>query len=201
VDNLKAKQAAAQTARLTVGVRQVINRIKVRPQTRYEDTALEERIRQSFQRDPVVDSLEITVDVQNGIAELFGSVETAFERTWAENLASRVNGIISVKNYLAVTGYFDPNLYDPYLDDWYSGDGPDYYNPPVTLKSDRSIKQAIENEFFWSPFVDGDDIDVQVENGRATLTGKVDSWSEYSAASDNAFDGGAVVVYNDLKVR
>ena len=201
VDNLKAKRAAAQTARHTVGVLQVANRLKVRPATIVDDADLEERIRRSFERDPVVEAAEITVDVQYGIAELFGSVDTAFERTWAEDLASRVGGVVAVKNYLAVTGYFDPYLYDPYLGDPYLGDGPDYYDPPVTLETDPSIKEDIESEFFWSPFVDGEDIDVSVENGRATLTGHVDSWAEYSAASENAFEGGAVVVYNRLEVR
>ena len=201
VDNLKAKKAAARTARNTVGVLQVANRLKVRPETPVEAPALEDRIQASFERDPVVEASEITIDVQNGVAELFGSVDTAFERSWAEDLAARVNGVIAVRNYLAVTGYFDPYLYDPYLDDWYAGDAPDYYDPPVTMKSDYTIRQEIEEEFFWSPFVDGGDIDIEVDNGRATLTGHVDSWAEYSAASDNAFEGGAVVVYNELEVR
>ncbi len=201
VDNLKAKKAAARTARNTVGVLQVANRLKVRPETPVEAPALEDRIRATFERDPVVEATEITIDVQNGVAELFGSVDTAFERSWAEDLAARVDGVIAVRNYLAVTGYFDPYLYDPYLDDWYAGDAPDYYDPPVTMKSDDTIREEIEEEFFWSPFVDGGDIDIEVDNGRATLTGHVDSWSEYSAASDNAFEGGAVVVYNQLEVR
>jgi osmotically-inducible protein OsmY len=201
VDNLKAKKAAARTARHTVGVLQVANRLKVRPDTPVDAPALEDRIRASFERDPVVESPEITIDVQNGVAELFGSVDTAFERSWAEDLAARVSGVIAVRNYLAVTGYFDPYLYDPYLDDWYAGDAPDYYDPPETMKSDWTIREEIEEEFFWSPFVDGGDIDIEVDNGRATLTGHVDSWAEYSAASENAFDGGAVVVYNELEVR
>ena len=33
-----------------------------------------------------------------------------------------------------------------------------------------------------------------------TLTGTVDSWGEYSAATDNAYEGGAVHVDNDLVV-
>jgi len=57
-----------------------------------------------------------------------------------------------------------------------------------------------EDEFFWSPFVDGDDITVQMEDGVAELTGTVDTWSEREAAEENARQGGAVIVDNDLLV-
>ena len=48
--------------------------------------------------------------------------------------------------------------------------------------------------------MDGDDIVVTVEDGKATLTGNVDSWSEYSAATENAYEGGATWVDNELDV-
>jgi osmotically-inducible protein OsmY len=38
--------------------------------------------------------------------------------------------------------------------------------------------------------VDEGDVDVTVINGRAKLTGEVDSWSEYGAAARNAYEGG-----------
>jgi len=201
VDNLKAKRAAAQTARLTVGVLGVANRIKVRPKIPTEDAALAARITAAFKRDPVVDAPEITVAVKNGVAKLSGRVDTAFERNRADDLATKVRGVIAVRNQLVVTGYLDPYYYDPYLDDPYGAAAPRGYHPPAALESDAAIKQNIETEYFWSPFVDEDDIQVEVKNGRATLTGKVDSWTEYLAASENAFDGGAVVVYNELRVR
>jgi osmotically-inducible protein OsmY len=31
---------------------------------------------------------------------------------------------------------------------------------------------AVEEEILWSPFVDSEDVDVQVNDGRVTLTGK-----------------------------
>jgi len=42
---------------------------------------------------------------------------------------------------------------------------------------------------------------VKVENGVATLTGTVDSWSEYRAATENAYEGGASSVKNELKIK
>jgi osmotically-inducible protein OsmY len=41
---------------------------------------------------------------------------------------------------------------------------------------------------------------VKVENGVATLPGTVDNWRERDAAAKNAYDGGAVLVRNKLKV-
>jgi len=57
------------------------------------------------------------------------------------------------------------------------------------------------DEFFWSPFVDGDNITVSVENGIATLTGAVDTKSDRSMAEANAYEGGASQVINKLQVR
>jgi hypothetical protein len=41
---------------------------------------------------------------------------------------------------------------------------------------------------------------VNVTDGVARLEGTVDSWSERAAATENAYEGGAVWVDNDLRV-
>jgi len=199
VDNLKARRAAAQTAGNTVGVTRVVDRLKVRPLQRYSDDTLESRIADAFIRDPVVDAFGITVNVRNGTVDLFGTVGTFFEKKQAEDIASRVKGVVAVNNYLVVAAFADP-----YLDDWrYTRDmmGPHYGPPLRPFKTDADIKEEIEDEFFWSPFVNDDDITVSVDDGTATLTGTVGSWMEYNAASDNAYEGGATRVSNQLKVR
>jgi osmotically-inducible protein OsmY len=66
---------------------------------------------------------------------------------------------------------------------------------------DGEIEVEIRNEFFWSPFVDGDTITVSVENGIATLSGSVATKSERSMAEANAYEGGAAQVINNLEVR
>jgi osmotically-inducible protein OsmY len=42
---------------------------------------------------------------------------------------------------------------------------------------------------------------VAVDNGVAVLTGTVDTWSERQAAAENARQGGAIMVDNNLKVN
>lgn len=68
------------------------------------------------------------------------------------------------------------------------------------LAKDRAAR-VVEDKLWWSPFVDEEDIEVSVENGTATLTGTVESWSEHSAANENAFEGGAAWVNNELVVE
>ena len=70
-----------------------------------------------------------------------------------------------------------------------------------TVKTDAAIKEDIEDELFWSPFVDLDEVNVKVDDGTATLTGDVDSLGEYEAATENALEGGAHKVDNDLVIR
>ena len=41
---------------------------------------------------------------------------------------------------------------------------------------------------------------VSVQNGMARLTGTVDTWSERRAATENAYEGGATLVDNDLVI-
>jgi osmotically-inducible protein OsmY len=201
VDNLKAKRAAAQAARNTVGVVFVDNRLKVRPGVPVKDEDIENRIDRALVRHPYVDRYEIDVDVTNGVARLYGDVDTQFEKNQAEDITSRVRGVIAVKNYLSIQDY-GPYVYDPYVDEWYL-DAYDVYTPAprYSWKSDAEIREEIKDELWWSPFVDSDDVIVTVDDGEATLTGTVDSWSEYYAAEENAFEGGAVWVKNDLDIQ
>ena len=202
VDNLKAKRAAAQDARNTAGVREVENRIKVRPAVLLSDENIEKRVREALVRDPYLESYEITVDVRNGVADLYGNVDTAFEKSQADDVVSKVAGVFTVDNNLVVEKDYDAYIYDPYVDDWYLRDYDWYYHRPrLPTKSDWQIEKDIKDELFWSPFVDSDDVNVTVEDGVATLTGSVDSWSEYNAAVNNAYEGGAVYVDNDLTLE
>ena len=201
VADLQAKRAAAGTARRTLGVVRVKNRLKVRPAGRLSDPAVKGRVEKALSFDPVIDPSRIDIAVENGVANLTGVVDTFYEKAAADERTAQVSGIVSVDNNLTVT---DPSLYyyDPYVDDWYMYDYDWYaYDPVRTFMSDPAVKESIENEYFWSPFVDGGDIDVSVESGTATLTGHVDSWPEKYAAEENAREGGAIWVDNNLTVR
>jgi osmotically-inducible protein OsmY len=68
-------------------------------------------------------------------------------------------------------------------------------------RNDREIHDEIHQELVWSPFVDAEQVDIDVQNGRVTLTGTVETWREYHAAEENAYEGGALIVSNRLEVK
>ncbi len=176
VDNLKAKRAAGLDAKNTVGVVSIDNRIKVRPGQDTVDTQIAENLRDAIGLDPILDRFEIAVIVRNHEAFLAGVVDSHFEKEHAEDVAARINGVASIENNLVVR------------DRW-------------QWKSDAEIKQDIESEYMWSPFVDGGDLAIRVDDGHVELAGRVDSWHEYLESVENAFEGGAKSVRSYLRVE
>ncbi len=200
VDNLKAKRAATRDARNTVGVISVRNRIRVRPASP-TDAEIAQNVRDALKRDPFVDRYEISVTVIDGTAYLYGTVDTYFEKGQADDVASEIYGVTEVDNNLNVDAP-EPLVYDPYVTpyypyyyDWYD------YEPYYTFMTDSEIKEEINDEMWWSPFVDSDEVNVTVDDGVATLTGTVDSWSESQSAVENAYEGGATWVNNKLQIE
>jgi osmotically-inducible protein OsmY len=176
VNNLKAKRLAEQDAMNTAGVFNVRNLIKVRLLEAPADEIIAGNVRSAIEWDPFLERHEITVIVRNKKAYIYGVVDSYFEKEHAEDVASRVFGVADVQNNITV-GYVWP------------------------FKSDAKIKNDVEGQLFWSLLVDSDDIDIEVNNGVVTLTGKVNNWSELDAAVRNAFEGGAWRVKSEMEIE
>jgi len=192
VPALRAKQAAERVARHTVGVAGVINRIKVRPERPVGDADLASRILDALEANPYTEAIDTTVRVHDGQVTLTGTADTRFEKREAARVAAGVLGVTDVRNAIELIP-IDPT----WQDTWET----DTSIPIVTTRGDADILDAVENQLFWSPFVDSDAIDVSVAGGIVTLDGTVDSWWEYNAAEANAFDAGVTTVINDLDVN
>lgn len=199
VDHLKARRSAEMDARNTVGVIGVRNRVKVRPKTDRSAKAIRSDVEAAIVRDPYVELHEITVKVKDDSVHLYGTVDSTFERAHADDVASRTKGVLDVKNFLLVRDELHPLIYEPYLDDytvhaydWY------LYQPVVARKTDETLERAIRSELWWSPFVDAESIKVTVEDGVASLEGKIGSPSERLSARENALEGGAIKVIDNL---
>jgi len=173
VDNVKARQAAEEDARNTLGVWSVRNHIRVRPRTKVSDDELIKRVSRALHRDPYLDREDITVSAYQGKVYLYGKVGEDFERSRAEDDAIRINGVIQVVDYLQV-------------------------RDAKRVKSDWAIKRDIEDRLLWDAALAGDSITVQVDHSEATLTGTVDSRYDYFEAEKDAYAGGAKFVDNDL---
>ena len=201
VSNYSARKAAGQVASNTLGVMSVTNRLKVRPNVDLVDARLEEHIADALTRDPYVERFEVTVQVSDSVARLYGTVDSWFDKTQAETVAGNIEGIVDVRNYLTV-GHVAPYTYNPYLDDY---DYSELYRQEpidqVPHSSDEQLAEDVRDELWWSPFVDIDQVDVAVNNMSVTLTGTVDSKAEKAAAAKNAYDAGAANVDNQLAVK
>lgn len=199
VDNLKAKKAAEMVAKNVVGVWKVENNLQVKVPSLVADSVINRRIQESFKSDPFIYDYDLSMTVAGGTVTLEGNVDNHFEKYRAENIAMATNGVYDVRNDINVDAGAKPYAYDfEYF----------YYNPyliennvePHVLTQDSEITASIKDEFAWSPFVSNERIDVEVENGVATLSGNVKTWIERERAEQKAYDGGAIVVDNQIEV-
>lgn len=176
VDTLLAKKAAQQDVRNTIGVWRVDNRIKVRPDNPPSDRFIRKQVEESLARDVVLEPYSFRVQVRNQKVYLHGEAPHHHARNRAENVAARVEGVVTVANHIRVVS-------------------------PAAAKSDREIRQGIEDHLFWSPFIDEGSVQVEVVDGVATLRGGVESGREFEAVLEGAFQAGARGVENELKIR
>lgn len=204
VDSFTAKRAAEQVSRNTVGVWQVRNHLKIRPAERVSDEALVHRVESALARDPEVEDLAIEVSARSGEISLDGTVDSYYDKYRASTVASRLAGVTWVDNNLQVE---DDTLV--YYNAW-NGINTFDLGPANIVEydwdysrlrpADWEIRADIRNQLFWSPFVDSDEVTVTVDDGIATLTGTVDNRSERQAARENAYEGGALAVIDELEV-
>ena len=201
VDNLRAKMAAEQLARYTTAVTNVDNQLEVVTERPVPDRELELELEQALQRNAIVEARQVDVRTEAGTVILEGRVDSVAERAEAESLAMAIPGVQGVDNRLQVDEHrfafaYDPFTYPyyPYVADW------SVYAAPHAYQTDAIIEQIIVNEMFWSPFIDADDIEIRVEDGKATLTGVVENEVARAAAIENAYEGGAIAVHSLLRL-
>ncbi|MFN3167481.1 MAG: BON domain-containing protein [Phycisphaeraceae bacterium] len=201
VDTLSAKRSAERIARETAGVRRVSNFLRVSPEQQPADKQIQRQITQALANNSVVEGYEIDAQVNDGIVRLQGQVDSHLEKWETSDVVASIKGVREVNNRIDVDDTATWVYYDPYT---YPGLMPGEMDRPqeqTVTPTDRELREDIESELFWSPFVDSDDVDVHVDAGVVTLTGTVEDYSELRDATTNAFEGGALVVDNDLTVE
>jgi osmotically-inducible protein OsmY len=153
----------------------VRNHITVRPAADRADGEIEAEIRDALLRNPHVNHRNIRVDVLNNKAHLRGNAGSTFEREKAEEIAGRVKGVFGIRNDLTTSaGMLD--------------------------RLDEEIEADIEDQLRWSPFIDGEAVTVSVQAGIATLQGRVRDARALRIAEQEARQGGALVVINELRI-
>ncbi|MCL7488453.1 MAG: BON domain-containing protein [Desulfobulbaceae bacterium] len=126
--------------------------------------------------DPAADAYEIATSVSDGVVRLAGTVDSWTEKMLAEEVADRVKGVKGVKSDQVVVDI-------------------------KTRRPDPEITQDVKQALAIDEYVDDALINVPVNDGIASLDGSVDSWSEFKAAVNNSFEGGAKSVKTHLTVQ
>ena len=140
-----------------------------------QDRRLQQRIASQLQ-ETIPGGRDLYVLVQNGQAFLYGRVRNRQERERADEIARETQGIERVRNQLTIAEQ-----------GW-------------RRRDDTQIEDAIRDELRWNPFVDVGQIEVDVRQGIATLSGTVDSFGGLILAVESAFQGGARAIHNQLQI-
>ena len=133
-------------------------------------------MRAALRRNPVVDAAAVNVIVDNGEVILSGEVDAWRERRAAEVAAASVAGVVELDDRLVVRHRLEPTIA------W-------------------QLEQDLEQALRWNPFVDLDDVEVDVDDGAAILRGTVDDIRAYDAVIQEAHDLGIHrIVETDLHI-
>ena len=176
VSTLAAKKAAEQDAKNTLGVRRVINNLKVKVPNWPGDVEVGEQVRLALKRDAHLSDVALRASSHFGKVYLSGDVNTYFEKYRAETVATNVHTVIEVVNRIKVNAEWTP-------------------------KEDEDIREDLDRRLRLSPFIDAENVTSTVSDGIVTLRGVVDTWQEQAEATRHAQRSGAKLVKNELDVR
>ncbi len=172
-------QAAEEDAWAISGVTFVDNQLTLRnpdgvkPPT---DEIIKTHAENALNNNPSIDVSTINVSVEHGTATLEGSVNAYWKKLIAENLISDISHIKKVVNKLSVV--------------------------PTMKVEDKEIADNITQAMDRNKWIDIDTVNVKVEKGVVTLSGKVSNWAAYRGASDSAnYTEGVIDVINKLKYK
>lgn len=125
------------------------------------DDALSKKVKKALQWEPILDSNEIDVSVEDGIVTLSGTVDSYTQKMEAEQAVRNIRGVKSIVNDVVVELYFSEKKSDKEI-------------------TDSVIKALKEN---WA--VPDHKIKVTVADGWVTLEGIL-HWNFQRKAADNA---------------
>jgi hyperosmotically inducible protein len=146
-----------------------------------DDAAVLASVKSKLITDPVTQARQIDVEVENGIVQLNGFVDSEAEKSQAATLASAVEGVVEVRNNLSVNA--GPETLGGYVDD-----------SALTAK----VKAAL----IESPDTKAHEINVETMEGVVQLSGFVDNLAAKDAATTVAKSvEGVKEVQNEITLK
>nr|WP_067296728.1 BON domain-containing protein [Marinobacterium profundum] len=122
---------------------------------------------------------DIEAEVNEGVATLRGTVESAVERDLAEELARGIDGITEVNNELMVDVDVPRHLSQ-------AGEGTE--RSFTRRVEDANLTAKVKSQLLWHRTTGGLAINVDTRNTRVTLSGNVDSQAEAELAEQIALN-------------
>ncbi|MGH6913679.1 MAG: BON domain-containing protein, partial [Geminicoccales bacterium] len=99
---LARKRALGSIAGQTVDIRDVVDRIEVRPSGDAGGEDLVKRVRRALERSPSLEADDISVNETDGAVQLYGLVDTTYQKARANQAAGQVPGVVAVENHIEV---------------------------------------------------------------------------------------------------
>ena len=165
VDNLLARERAADLAKAVRGVRGVVNELSVRTPD-VPNGELLHRVQQALAQDPAVGSYSIDCRACDGAVTVEGVVQSWAEAQLVLQVLFGVPGLRQLHNHLVVRGGRLSN-------------------------SDAEVTAQIQAVLAWDIRVQSTRVDVRTTNGVVYLTGTVGSAAEHDQVVATAYIAGA----------
>lgn len=172
VENYGQKVAAARAAHRVRGVLDVADELMVHLPSGDEitDSELAQAVRRALEWDALVDDRRITSTVSSGFVTLEGEVDTLAQREDAHRAVRRLKGVRGVADQIRIK--------------------------PVRADSAK-VRQRIEQALERRATREAERIHVSLEDGVATLTGRVHSWQERDSVVGSAAHAPGIHTVND----
>ncbi|WP_332668056.1 BON domain-containing protein [Aeromicrobium sp.] len=119
--------------------------------TKTRDMELQDRVEQSLEWAPEVESAKIGVSVHDGVVTLHGEVPSYWQKTMASKIALKTRGVSAIADDIVVHHITDP-------------------------RTDSDIALAANNLIKWNSDVPEESVKIKVQDHVLTLTGEV-SWN------------------------
>lgn len=201
VDNLRAARLAEELAASTFGARAVDSSIEVRPTALADDDTLRELVELALSLDAATADTHVDVNVESGRVVVTGVAPHPHLGSDIERVAAGIRGVLGFEAALSVAPAGHTVNASPRAAAALVPTNVVYRDPLVlSYRSDDEIERAIENALAWTARLDARSIEVEVDEGRATLEGEVDDLPEGRLAEAVALTAGASAVDNRLRL-
>ncbi len=175
VDSYAEKWTAEKAVKRLPGVKALAVELKVvlPGSSERTDTDLARAAENVLKWDVLVPHDRIKITVENGRLTLEGEVDRPFQKSAAERAVLHLRGVKGVTNQITVKPKVAPT----------------------------EVKEKIEAAFQRNAMLDANQIQVQVDGSKVTLSGSVGSWAECEAAENAAWAApGVSEVRSDITV-